>query len=152
MRVKLVFNIKQNWGYLLDYLLAYLLTCCLLTCLLSCLHACLIVCFLACMHACLLAFLLTCLLTCRLTCLLTSLPQNLEGLFRMLLQLIFEESNTHTHAQTDRQHSLSLGSCRSQKLDLALNNGKPKDWYFVLYWVQFRTELKCVRLATRVDL
>ena len=31
------------------------------------------------------------------------------------------------------------------KLDLAFNNVKPKDWYFVLYKVQFRTALGYVR-------
>ena len=34
-------------------------------------------------------------------------------------------------------------------LDFALNNVKPKDWYFVLDWVQFRTELGCVRLTNQ---
>ena len=33
-----------------------------------------------------------------------------------------------------------------KKLDLAFNNVKPKDWYYVLDWVRFRTELRCVRL------
>ena len=31
------------------------------------------------------------------------------------------------------------------ELNLAFNNVKPKDWYFVLTLVQFRTELGCVR-------
>ena len=29
----------------------------------------------------------------------------------------------------------------NSKLDLAFNNVKPKDWYFVIYYVLFRTEL-----------
>ena len=36
---------------------------------------------------------------------------------------------------------------RKYKLDLAFNNLKPKDWYFVLDYVRFRTELGCVRLT-----
>ena len=35
------------------------------------------------------------------------------------------------------------------KLDLAFNNVKPKDWYFVLDLVQFRIELGCVRLTNK---
>ena len=35
------------------------------------------------------------------------------------------------------------------KLDLAFNNVKPKDWYFVLDYVRFRTELGCVRLTNQ---
>ena len=34
------------------------------------------------------------------------------------------------------------------ELDLTFNNVKPKDWYFVLDLVQFRTILGCVRLIT----
>ena len=33
------------------------------------------------------------------------------------------------------------------KLDLAFNNVKPNDWYFVLDLVRVRTELGCVRLT-----
>ena len=36
------------------------------------------------------------------------------------------------------------------KLDLAFNNVKPKDWYFVLDKVQFRTDLGCVRLKNQI--
>ena len=32
------------------------------------------------------------------------------------------------------------------KLDLAFNNIKPKDWYFVLHWVRFRTGFGYERL------
>ena len=35
------------------------------------------------------------------------------------------------------------------KLDLAFNNVKPKDWYFVLDSVRVRTELGCVRLTNQ---
>ena len=34
------------------------------------------------------------------------------------------------------------------KLDLAFNNVKPKDWYFVLDEVRFRTELGCEVVRT----
>ena len=35
------------------------------------------------------------------------------------------------------------------KLDLAFNNVKPKDWYFVFDLVRFRTGLGCVRLTNQ---
>ena len=38
------------------------------------------------------------------------------------------------------------------KLDLAFNNVKPKDWYFVLDLVRFRTGIGCVRLTKYVSL
>ena len=38
---------------------------------------------------------------------------------------------------------------RRRKLDLAFNNVKPKDRYFVIDYVQFRTELRCVRLTNQ---
>ena len=43
----------------------------------------------------------------------------------------------------------NLGVENSLKLDLAFNNVKPKDWYFVLDSIQFRTELECVRLTNQ---
>ena len=39
---------------------------------------------------------------------------------------------------------------KSEKLDLAYNTVKPKEWYFVLDWVRFRTELACVRLTNQI--
>ena len=35
------------------------------------------------------------------------------------------------------------------RLDLAFNNVKPNDWYFVLDLVRVRTELGCVRLTNQ---
>ena len=46
-----------------------------------------------------------------------------------------------TDGQTDRQ----------TKIDLAFNIDKPKDWYFVLDWVQFRKELGCVILIINLS-
>ena len=40
------------------------------------------------------------------------------------------------------------GCCN--KLDLAFNNVKPNDWYFVLDLVRVRTELGCVRLTNQI--
>ena len=38
-----------------------------------------------------------------------------------------------------------------EKLDLAFNNVKPKDWYFVFDLVQLRTGLECVRLTNQIS-
>ena len=37
------------------------------------------------------------------------------------------------------------------KLDLAFNNVKPKDWYFVFDLVQLRTGLGCIRLTNQIS-
>ena len=38
---------------------------------------------------------------------------------------------------------------KKNQLDLALNNVKPKDWYFVLNKIHVWTELGCVRLTNQ---
>ena len=40
---------------------------------------------------------------------------------------------------------------KSEKLDLAYNTVKPKDWYFVLDWVRFRTELGLINQSFWLD-
>ena len=48
-----------------------------------------------------------------------------------------------------REPSWVTGVCQEKQLDLAFNNVKPKDWYFVLDLVWVRTELGCVRLTNQ---
>ena len=45
----------------------------------------------------------------------------------------------------DKTYLFYLSLCVKYKLDLAFNNVKPKDWYFVLDQVRIRTGLRCVR-------